>query len=529
MKLLSKFSHDQQGFTIPTLLSFIIVISILFAAVVETTLTNYSVVGNNLQSQKAFNVAESGINYYLWHMSHNPTDYKDGQATPATPDPTLGYGPYVHNFYDANAVKQGTYTIWIQPPVNGSTVVKVRSIGKAVGSGAIRTIEAQIGAASFASYGVVSDSALWFGNTETAVGPVLSNQGVRMDGANTSTVSSPNATYIPSDSLGGDGSSHPGVWCNASVTTPVNCSTRDKSNWLFPAPAVDFTQVTGSLCTIKKAAFAAFSATSALAGQANACSQTPNTRTPAYLPRVNSSYSLTRGYLIQLNSNNTYDLYAVNGETDTATPYTNALSLQSIATGVAVPSVGVIFAEDNVWVRTNPTFSGRLSIAAGRLASASSQGDIVIADDVLYGTKNGSDALGLIAQDSVLIAPYAPPASGSFNFEVDAAVLAQNGEVMYPGVYRSNSSRCTRGWINSNQTLTFYGSVATRQTWTWTWLDGNNSCGDAAHDTTIPSYISGVEHNSTQFDNNLQYSPPPKYPSTNGYTVLSWREVLTHP
>src|SRR5207253_2796264 len=98
------------------------------------------------------------------------------------------------------------------------------------------------------------------------------------------------------------GSSHPGVWCNSSVTTPVNCNTRSKTSWQYPVPAVDFNQISSALCNIKKTAFAANAATAALANQANACTQTPNTRTPAYLPQraVNGSFNLSRGYLIQL-------------------------------------------------------------------------------------------------------------------------------------------------------------------------------------------------------------------------------------
>src|ERR1039458_6637268 len=97
---------------IPALLSVIIAFSIMATAVIEVTLTNLSVVSNTFKSQQAFNIAEAGLNYYLWHLNHNPTDYKDGQSTPTTPDPTLGYGPYVHNYVDTNGVTEGTYTLW---------------------------------------------------------------------------------------------------------------------------------------------------------------------------------------------------------------------------------------------------------------------------------------------------------------------------------------------------------------------------------------------------------------------------------
>lgn len=534
MKLIHPRKLSEKGFILPTIIAFMIIIGIITVFAVEVIDTNTSIIGNSIQSQEAFNIAEAGINYYLWHLSHNSTDYKDGQSTPTTPDPTLGYGPYIHNYVDNNATTKGTFTLWINPQGNGSTIVNIQSIGKVTGSGVIRTINAQIGSPSYASYAVASNSALWFGSTETADGPVQSNQGVRMDGPNTDTVSASNLTYIPSTQLGGDGNSHPGVWCDSGVTTPVNCNTRSKTNWVYPDPTLDFTGITSSLCTMKKTAFASDPATASLASLSNACSQTPTTRTAAYLPQrsTSGSYSISKGYLISLNTNGTYDLSYVNAEDDTLTPYTSALTLQSIATGISIPTSGIIFAEDNVWVRTNPTFHGRVTIGAGRLATTSTA-DIVIADDLLYSTKNGSDSIGLVAEDSVLVAPYAPPASGSFNFEIDGALIAQTGEVWYPVYYRSNTNACTRGWTANNQSLTFYGAIAENQTWTWSWIVGNGSCGDAAKDTSGDefngSYISGFLNNTTQYDYNLLYTPPPSFPITSTYNILSWREVLTKP
>lgn len=522
--------QKQEGFVLPTLLSLIIALSIIIFAVAGMIDVNFNSINNNTQSQKAFNIAEAGINYYLWHLSHNSNDYKDGQSTPTTPDATLGYGPYVHNYVDTNAAITGTYTLWIKPQGNGSTIATVRSIGQVKGGSAKRVIEAKVGTPSFASYALVSDSQLWFGNTESADGPVHSNQGIRMDGASNADITSSNTTYVPSSTLGGNGStSRPGVWCSTSVTSPVNCNTRSKVDWRYPVPSVDFNQVTSSLCTIKKLAFASDSSTSSLATNANACTLVPNTRTAAYLPQTatNGSFSITKGYLITLNSNNTYDVARVTAENDTQSTYSSALTTQAVATGVTIPSSGVIFAEDNVWVRTSSTFTGRVTIASGRLASSSYGTDIVIADDVLYTNKNGSDAIGLIAEDSVIIAPYAIPQSGNFTFEVDAAVIAQSGSVTFPDEYRS-SGNCTKGWVNSGQKLLFYGSVSTRQTWTWTWQRGG-SCGSATYDSASGYYISGVKNNTTQYDYNMQYAPPPSFPITSTYNILSWREVLTKP
>jgi hypothetical protein len=519
--------YDERGFMMPALVSVMIAASIISVAVLSIIMNNFFVVGNNVKSQQAFNIAEAGINYYLWHLSHNSTDYKDGKTTPATPDASLGYGPYVHNYIDDDGKTTGTYTLWIKPHGSGSTLVDVRAIGKVNSTNITRTVEAQIGASSFANYAVVSDTALWFGATETADGPVHSNQGVRMDGANTSTVSSTNATYVPPNSLGGDGASHPGVWCHSSITTPINCNTRDKSSWLYSVPQVDFNQVDSSLCTMKKLAFSADSSTSALANLSNACSQLPTTRTAAYIPQRDASANSSRGYLIQLNPDNTYNLSTINNVNDTKPGYTNALNMAAVATNIAIPSSGVIFAEDNVWVRSNPTYHGRVTIAAGRLATTVTA-NIAVADNLAYSVKNGADAIGLVAEGSVDIAPFAPPSSSSFTLEVNAAVIAETDSVEYPLFYSLNPNKCSRGWVNSNQKLSFYGSVATRQEWTWSWQLGS-SCGDAVYDASTGYYISGFKYNTTAYDYNLLYAPPPSFPITGGYQILSWREVLTQP
>ncbi len=228
-------------------------------------------------------------------------------------------------------------------------------------------------------------------------------------------------------------------------------------------------------------------------------------------------------------------------ENDQLTPYTSALTTTTVATGISLPPSGVVFVEDNVWVLSNPTFHGRLTIASGRLATSNNT-DIVIAGPLLYSTKNGSDAIGLVAEDSIFIAPYAPASasgysSGSFNYEVDGALLAENGNVEYgengdsanyPAGYRTSQTTCARGWTGNNQSMTFYGSVATRQTWTWSWLVGGSPCGDAANGGAN-GYITGFLNDTTQYDYNLEYGPPPSYPVTAGYNILSWREILTHP
>lgn len=519
----------NDGHVLTWVLGFMAAIGVILVSTASVISLVLSDAVSTNKNQLTLNIADAGVNYYLWHLSHAAADFKDGNPSATintTGDFTGFYGPFVHSYKDDNNKEVGTYTLYIKPKSVGSSVAIVRSIGSTLDGKFRRTIEAEIGAPSFASYSLAGDVALWFGNTENANGPVHSNVGVRMDGGNTDDVTSANATYVPPSNLGGNGyTTRPGVWCNTAVTSPVNCNTRSKADWRYPVPSIDFNAITGDLCNIKKTAFLSFANTAALASSPTACSNVSAPRTDAYIPRVASSFKKRRGYLIELNSNTTYNLYSISNETYSysnnssyTSSYTSALSRTLIANNIAIPQSGVIFVEDNVWVRSNPVFNGRVTIASGRLASASEQTSVVIADSLKYDQKDGSDAIGIIAEEDVTIAPYAPPKPGdstaNYPFEVNGALIAKDGHVWFPADYLGRDTPDWRG--NSSKKLVYYGSIATRQSWTWLWTSGGTP-------------IDGFEYNETNFDYNLLYAPPPSFPITSTYTILKWREVLVTP
>lgn len=519
----------KNGNILVWVLGFMVAIGIILVTISSViTLTLSDAIRTN-KNQLALNIADAGVNYYLWHLSHSAADFKDGNTSAtlnASGDFVGFYGPFVHDYKDDNSVVVGRYTLYIKPKSSGSTVAIVRSIGETSDGKYRRTIEAEIGAPSFASYSLAGDVALWFGNTESANGPVHSNVGIRMDGQNTDDITSANATYVPPSNLGGNGSTaRPGVWCSTSVTTPVNCNTRSKAEWRYPVPSIDFNAITGDLCNLKKTAFRSEASTNALASSPTACTNVTAGRTTAYIPRVATAFNARRGYLIELNNNTTYNLYSVSNETYSYTnnstytsSYTTALTRTLVASNIAIPTNGVIFVEDNVWIRSNPTFNGRVTIASGRLASASEQTSVVIADDLKYAQKDGTDAIGIIAEQDVLIAPYAPPRPGdavaNYPFEVNGALIAKDGQVAFPADY---ITRDTPDWSgNSSKKLVYYGSIATRQSWTWLWTSGGTP-------------TDGFQYNETNFDYNFLYAPPPSFPITSTYDILKWREILVTP
>lgn len=501
-------SSNTHGFIIPALLALIITFGTLMLVVSGVISNTLGYAARNQSSQVAINIAEAGINYYLWHMSHNPGDYKDGQSTPTTPNPQLGYGPYVHDYKDGTGTKRGTFTLWIRPGDNGSSVTTVRSEARQTGLASVeRVVEAQIGAPSFSAYAVASNSELWFGSTETADGPVHSNVGVKMDGPNNSIVSSANQSYVPSSSSGpGSGNWRSGVWCDTSITNP-NCIGRSKDSWRYPVPSVDFNKLTGDLCSLKK--------TATNNQSSNACNQRPS-RSAGYIPPIRTQYRQDNGYLLTLKTNGRYRLQEVRGENDTRNGYSAALNVSSIADNIVIPSNGIIFVEDNVWVRSESGgFDGRVTIASSRL-SVSGSASATIIDDLTYKDKfTGNDAIGIISEDNLDIAPYVP-----VPLEIHGALISQRGRVQFRPRYNYNTYYETPGYIEPSDKLTFFGSIASNEQWTWSWIRCSNN---------HASCWSGFKHNTTTYDENLRYAPPPDFPVTNTYDILKWREVIKAP
>lgn len=115
----------------------------------------------------------------------------------------------------------------------------------------------------------------------------------------------------------------------------------------------------------------------------------------------------------------------------------------------------------------------------------------------------------------MLVAPYAPPrpnaSDSEFPFEIDAALIAKEGSVRVTSTYLT---RDVPYWNSTNKRLLYYGSISTRNIWTWLVSGGDND---------------GFSFNNTNYDYNLLYAPPPSFPVTSTYDILKWREILVTP
>lgn len=400
-----------------------------------------------VQEENALQIAEAGINYYRWHLAHDNDDYQDG---------TGGPGPYIHDYKDASGKTIGKFSLEIDPPPVGSTVVTIKSTGWTLTNPNIkRKIVSKIGIPSYAEYSFLTNTDVWFGDREHVSGKMHANGGIRFDGTCDSILSSAKQTYICKYHHGCGNQPKPGIWGDGGP----------KEFWRFPLPAVDFGVITINLAEIKAGA------------QAQG----------VYLPP-----SGTYGWHLKFKSNGTFDIFKVTQLHRLRWGYSThkgwILSSDDIRNEVfvenkAIPTNGLVFVEDKVWV--DGIVRGRVTVASGRFpVNPRTYTSIVIPNNLVYTKKDGSDVLGLIAQNDVLIPRFSPNV-----LEIHGALIAQNGATQryyYPG--------------NILDRLTTYGTLISNQVWTWTWVSGGGAV------------VSGYRNTFTTYDPNLIFAPPPFFP-----------------
>lgn len=459
MLINSQKTKKQKGAILILVLVFTIIFTIIGGGILQLIrmVNKTSLRETNLKS--AFNVAEAGINYYKWRLAHLPSDFG-------------GSGDY--DYYDPYGGKIGKFTLTIIPPNIGSTIVTVKSKGTVLADPPIsKTIEAKFGKRAFSDYAFLSNTDAWFGEGEEVAGKLHSNGGVRMDGESDSTVDSSRETYqcMPYHGCASPYEIKPGVWGSG----------ENPALWRFPPAypitAFDFNKISIDLGKMKEIA----------------------KNQQQYIGKSN-----TWGWHIKFNFGGTFTLYKVTrvwpsygyDHTDGWKYRYIDIRSQTIVGNYSVPASGIIFVEDNVWVSGEP--DQRVTLASANLTGTGSDTSIIIHNNITYKEKNGSAALGLIAQKDVLLPKNAPD-----KLEIDAILLAQKGHVYY--YYYSG---------NLKSLIELYGGIITNTVWTWSWVSGAGG-----------SVVSGYQKTETTYDSYLTFAPPPYFPTRDEYEMISWKEI----
>ncbi|HLD31380.1 MAG TPA: pilus assembly PilX N-terminal domain-containing protein [Patescibacteria group bacterium] len=448
----------------------ILVMALVFGTVAFTMITlgitSYALFESKASNRKydrdiAFHIAEAGINYYRWHLAHNPTDYYDGQGEESA-------GPYEHEYLDKDGNLIGYFSLDIDPPLSGSTVVVVRSTGwTVVNPSTTRTIQVRVGFPSWADYTFLSNANMNFSYTTEVHGTVHSNGGIRFDGTTDSWVKSAKDRYQYLTQW------HDGVWGGGGP----------KSFWVYPVPAIDFDLVSGDMSKIMEAADEDGGLHLYTSGK--------------------------EGWHLVFAEDGTYDLYVVNnrdcyngqgekhGKWWVYDQNCFDIKTEDFVSTDNLPANGMIFSDDHVWVEG--VVDGRITIAAGRFpVQEETYMTIIVNNNLTYKEKAADDVIGLMAQGNVIV-PYETPDI----MEINAAMLSQYGAVHRP--YYDGDLK---------DTLTIFGSQISFAGGGWKYVSGWGHV------------ISGYENTNHSYDGNLKYYPPPGFPTGNSYELISWEEIL---
>jgi hypothetical protein len=413
--------------------------------------------------ERALTVAQSGAEYYRWHLAHSPNDFQDG---------TGGAGPYVHQLSDPYGSTEGTFSLQITPPSPGSTNVTIESTGWLNSNPDIRrTVIAKYGIPSLARYSFLHNASVWFGSGLTVQGSAMSNGGIRMDGNNLSTIKSSRQTYTCGSETGcSPAQTKSGVWGAGGPS----------ALWDYPVNSVDFSSLNLDFNTMRTVA----------------------QNSGLYLPQSNAL-----GYHIVFQSNGSYVVRRVNNATsrrgwsvergceNLSQDITNETTIGTYT----IAQKPIIFAEDHLWV--NGVVNGKATVVAARFPLNVNYMNIWIPGNLTYISKDGHSNLGLFAQNDIYFGLNIPD-----NFEINAALLASSGKIIR---HNYNYSGCSSFSNAVRDNLTIYGSVISNKKSYWNY-------------GTQP--VSGFETRSIIYDSNLYFEAPPYFPTQGEYEFISWTE-----
>lgn len=472
----------SRGSVIVQVLVFASLSSILITALASFSASNLAAGKNEYLRERAFHIAEAGIDYYRWHLAHAPLDFKDG---------TGGSGPYIHDFKDKDGNIIGTFSLEIIPPETGSTKVTIISTGKVLGNDTIeRVIESQVAKPSLSKFAVVTENTIRFGEGTEVFGPIHSNGGIRFDGLAHNIISSALSSYNDPDH---SGNKEFAVHTHVSPIDPLPPASVPirtdvfRAGRMFPVPAVDFGKFTNDLSNMK---------------------------TKAQSGGLYFSGSGKSGYRILLKTNDTFDLYKVTSlepvpknctEPDGQFGWgTWSIKSQDFVNNYSFPENGIIFAEDHIWVE-GQIDTAKLTIAVGKFPENQGQGrNITVNNNLLYTNYDGRDSIGLIAQGNINAGMVSADV-----LRIDAALIAKNNRIgrYYYRPPSDNKDRCSPYHIRD--TITLYGAMATNKRYGFAYTDGT-----------------GYQTRNIIYDANLLFAPPPDFPlTTDEYQIISWKEI----
>jgi hypothetical protein len=461
----------------------IMLLVIVFGGIFFTmlvALSSFVLVGNRAQEvahsrAEAFGIAEAGLDYYRWFLSHFPGDTKNG---------TGHEGPFQISYSDPEGGIVGTYTLSIAGNSACGTIQSISVTSKGVPSNAPNisaTLVARYAQPSVAEYSYIIGSSVWAGADRVINGPYHSNGGIRMDGTANAPVSSSLSTWNCTSNFGcsPSQSSAPGV-----VGTGSN-----QNLWAYPTPQIDFAGIASNFTSLKSIAIA----------------------NGLYFNRFssgsNQNNSYYKGYHLVFNANGTVTVYKVGSETKLTditpinpsfgtTDYTLIKNENLYGTYTIPSNCSVIFIEDHAWIEG--TVTGKVTVVAADVTNVGVVPYVVLKNNILYSAYDGSVGLTVISAGDVLIAPNSP-----MNMTLNGIFIAQGG------AFGRNYYGCSNAY-EPRGTLTILGTTVSNLRTGTRWVGGCN----AGYQTRIDA-----------FDRQNVTNPPPFTPVTSTqWQFVDWQQ-----
>lgn len=489
MKIENKKNIKQKNILVRGVISAYLLIAISISVTIITGLlvfvtTNHRQSTNEVSSQQALQIAESGIYYYRWYLAHsldgkNALQIRDFWENG---DPVGVDAPFEQDVTDFSGSAVGRYRLEIEAPNPDSTIVIAVSTGWTYKDPHItKSVKVRFRRPSWSEYSVLANDIMRFGAGTTVYGPIHSNNGIRFDGVANNVVSSSVASYYDPDT----NSTKPGVWTSLTNENEVFLAGKE-----FPVPAIDFNGVTTDLSLMRTEAQTDGLYLGGGTYDRETCSWKhtgPGWWGWAWV--CETEQIPIKGYHLTLRTD---DIVEVRKVIDAGISSFGILD-ETSAENFNFPSNGLIYVDNYLWV-DGQIDEAKLTIVSAQLDTAVDT-NIYINNDLLYTNKDGSDVIGLIAENNILVGYYSEN-----DLEIDAALLAQKGKVGRN--HYSSGSYATRNQI------TVYGSIATNQRYGFAWTDGT-----------------GYQIRNLYFDNNLLYSPPPYFPTGTTYELDLWEDL----
>jgi len=456
---------NQKGIIVPFVLVFGLIAAMILTSLLGYITIQYRKAARQEAKSNSLEAAEAGLNYYYWYVMHTLEGKTAAQVEAYWAGSPLGIPSYEGEVKSESGELISEYIIEITPPTVGSTAITATVTGWDVRHPTLkRTLKARIRKPSWSEFIVLANDVMRFGEGTEAWGPIHSNNGIRFDGLAHNLVSSEVETYWDPDT----GSTKPGVWTNLPNENEVFLAGKKVG-----ATRKDFDSVTVDLDIIK--------------GHADS---------PEGLyiePHTDPSSHC--GFHVVLRPDDKVDVARIKQ----CGSKSYRIIREEPFTTYDMPDNGLIFVEDDVWIEG--TIDTYLTVVAANLRGGL-MSNMYISDDITYTDKeNGTNILGLIAQNNINITLYSED-----DLEIDAAMIAQNGRVGRD-YYRWNQSPT----YYKRDTITVFGAIATNRRYGFSWVCGSTWC-------------SGYDTRNIIYDNTLLYTPPPFFPTGDHYEIDMWAE-----